>query len=179
MRQLAADLAAGKREPPRTVVITFDDGYRDGYLSAAPILKRYGMVGTFFVITGRVGDSDYLAPMELCQMTAQGDEIANHSVHHVDLAAQSRKRLATEIDTAASQIRKWTGIAPVTLAYPFGTTSASVIAKVRTDGYWLAVTNVEGALESWSSRFAVPRVRVGPGMSGAGLLGRLAPYAGT
>jgi len=179
MRQLAADLIAGRSERPRTVVITFDDGYSDGYLNAAPILLRNRMVGTFFVITGRVGDSDYLTAAELCQLTAQGDEIANHTVHHLGLPELSATRAAWEVDTAASMIQRWTGVVPVTFAYPFGSFDQGVVDHVRTAGYWLAVTNREGAAESWPSRFLVPRIRVGPGMSGASLLVRLSPYAGS
>jgi len=179
MRRLAADLIAGGSERPRTVVITFDDGYRDGYLNAAPILRRNGLVGTFFVITGRVGDSDYLTAADLCQLTAQGDEISNHTVHHLGLPELSATRAAWEVDTAASMIQRWTGVAPVTFAYPFGSFDQGVVDHVQTAGYWLAVTNREGAAESWSSRFLVPRIRVGPGMSGASLLVRLSPYAGS
>jgi sugar transferase (PEP-CTERM/EpsH1 system associated) len=37
--------------PPRAVVVTFDDGYRDNYEHAWPILRRFGLTATFFVVT--------------------------------------------------------------------------------------------------------------------------------
>jgi peptidoglycan/xylan/chitin deacetylase (PgdA/CDA1 family) len=43
-----------KRRRGRHVLITFDDGYRDNYTAALPILKRYGARATFFVATGFV-----------------------------------------------------------------------------------------------------------------------------
>ena len=38
--------------PAAAASITFDDGYRDNYAVALPILQRYGLVGTFFIATG-------------------------------------------------------------------------------------------------------------------------------
>ncbi len=63
--ELAADLAAGDRPPPRTFVITFDDGRSDGYTQAFPILRRLGLVATFYVITGRIGMANNLSASQL------------------------------------------------------------------------------------------------------------------
>jgi peptidoglycan/xylan/chitin deacetylase (PgdA/CDA1 family) len=41
--------------PPRALVVTFDDGYRDNFLHAWPILKANGLSATFFVATGAIG----------------------------------------------------------------------------------------------------------------------------
>ncbi len=46
----------GKALPPHSVLVTFDDGYRDNYDYAFPILQRYGIPGLFFVTTGLVTD---------------------------------------------------------------------------------------------------------------------------
>jgi hypothetical protein len=40
--------------PPRPVVLTFDDGYRDAFSEAFPVLEEFGYTATFFVITARL-----------------------------------------------------------------------------------------------------------------------------
>lgn len=177
-RQLAIDLAAGRREPPRTLVITFDDGYADGYRYVFPVLQRYGFVATYFVVTGRVGEPAYLSAGELCALTEAGDEIANHTVHHIGLATVPPARAVAEIAQAGRMIAAWTGVPPITLAYPFGDWSPTVVAILRRYGYWLAATTVPGATESFANRLLVPRLRVGPATTPAALVAMVRAYRG-
>lgn len=177
-RQLGADLAAGVPEPPRTLVITFDDGYSDGYNYVLPVFRQYGYVGTFFVITDRIGIGAFFTGPELCALTRAGDEIANHTVHHVGLGIVPPATAQSEIADAGRVIRQWTGVAPVTLAYPYGNWSAQDLPILAQDGYELAATTVYGAGESYAGRFTVPRMRVGPGTSPAALVAAVSQYGG-
>jgi peptidoglycan/xylan/chitin deacetylase (PgdA/CDA1 family) len=52
LQQAARDLAAGKPLPPRAVALTFDDGYRDSLDVAVPLLRRWGLPATFFLVPG-------------------------------------------------------------------------------------------------------------------------------
>ena len=56
---LAAYVREGKELPEKPIVITFDDGYLSNYEYAYPILKKYGMVATIFVIGSTVGDTEH------------------------------------------------------------------------------------------------------------------------
>jgi peptidoglycan/xylan/chitin deacetylase (PgdA/CDA1 family) len=56
LTELAAALEAGRTLAPGSVVITFDDGYRDNYKVAAPILAHYGLPATFFLATGCIDE---------------------------------------------------------------------------------------------------------------------------
>ena len=174
---LAADLATGTHPAPRSFVISFDDGYPDGFTQAYPILKHLGFVATYYVVTGRIGWSDQLTAEELTQMAAAGMEIGDHTVDHLDLAELSARDLRPEIDDARTAILRTVGEAPVSFAYPFGDLSPRVVAAVASAGFEIAVTNREGVRETWADRYDVPRLRVGPGTSPSGLLRQMARFA--
>ena len=55
---LVARLREGKNLPSRTVVITFDDGYKDNYKIAFPILQKYNVPATIFLTTDYVDSSE-------------------------------------------------------------------------------------------------------------------------
>jgi peptidoglycan/xylan/chitin deacetylase (PgdA/CDA1 family) len=58
LEDLGTTLIESKPLPPSTAVVTVDDGYRDAYLNAYPILKKYGIPATVFLATGYIGTGD-------------------------------------------------------------------------------------------------------------------------
>jgi peptidoglycan/xylan/chitin deacetylase (PgdA/CDA1 family) len=68
--------------PPRTVVVTFDDGYVDNLIHARPALERSGVPATVFVATGRIGSSDEFWWDELDRLLLQPGRLpAQLSMH--------------------------------------------------------------------------------------------------
>jgi peptidoglycan/xylan/chitin deacetylase (PgdA/CDA1 family) len=173
---LAADLALGTRPPPKTFVVTFDDGYADGYTEAYPILRGLGFVATYFIVTGRVGRPDQLKAEDLQALAAAGMEIGDHTVDHLDLARLNGRELRHQVVDAQLSITRTVGESPVSFAYPFGDLNDRATSTVEAAGFAIAVTNREGVGETWANRFAVPRLRVGPGTTPRDLLRRMAPY---
>lgn len=67
--EILADLIKrGKRLPPKSIALTFDDGYKDNYTYAFPILKKYHIPVTVFVIFDEVGRADRLSWEEIKEM---------------------------------------------------------------------------------------------------------------
>jgi peptidoglycan/xylan/chitin deacetylase (PgdA/CDA1 family) len=168
---LARAIEADAAIPPKTLVITLDDGWDDSYAVAFPIMRRLGFVGTFFVIGGRIGSPGALSAQEMRTLEVAGDEIGNHTESHVPLTTVSATRFRREVESASDEISAAIGHRPVTLAYPMGKVNAAVIAWMNDmPDVKIAVTTESGTCEEWSARYKVPRLRVGPETDPAGLL---------
>ena len=125
----------------RTVVsFTFDDGDAD-QMTAARVLHKYGLDGTFYIITGAVGAPQYVTLADLHTLVAEGDEIGGHTVSHLELphvtAAEARRQVCDGRDT----LIKW-GFHPTSFAYPGGVYSPAAEAIVRECGFTSARTVV-------------------------------------
>jgi len=121
------------RDMSGTVSITFDDGYRDNFETAAPILRALQLPATFFVTSGFIG-SRVIAPWdtELQQqpgwmswdqvraLVSQGFEIGNHTDTHIDMARSDQHTRRRELETSQQKIRQELGISTPLFAYPFG-----------------------------------------------------------
>jgi hypothetical protein len=79
-------LINNKPVPEKSVVITFDDGYKDNYENAYPILKEFGFNATIFDITSTVDtDNNYLTSSQLKELEVNNIDIESHTVNHEQL----------------------------------------------------------------------------------------------
>lgn len=176
----AEELGLAMREH-RTVghkrfVVSIDDGARDGYNFAAPILERFDFRATYCVTPGRAHRPWQLSFSHMRQLREAGHEIANHSLTHADLPAVSRDRLRHEVRRAQRLIRDRVGHAPRSFCYPYGHHSAAVRRVVAAAGHVLAFTTVDGARQSTSSPMRSPRIRVNGSDGPADLLAKVRPF---
>ena len=88
MKELSYALSQGDELPPKPIVISFDDGHRDNYENAFPILQKYGFTAIFYVFTQVIDtyNVDYLTWEMVTEMDAAGMEFGSHSYRHADLA---------------------------------------------------------------------------------------------
>jgi peptidoglycan/xylan/chitin deacetylase (PgdA/CDA1 family) len=144
-RALARDTRA--ELPPRPVVISFDDGTRDFWQHARPILARHGFRATLFVVTGRVGGaSDWdralgeparplLDWAQIGELQQEGHEIGSHTASHRPLTELTDEQVREELARSRETLREKLGAAPSLLAYPRGFYASRHKRLARESGY--------------------------------------------
>lgn len=178
--RLGQVLIAGQALPPRTFVITLDDGYYDGYTYALPILERFGYRATFYVVAGRAqeGSPRSLTWDEIRALAAAGMDIGNHTVSHPSLPGLTLARVRREIEYAETLIHDHTGVRPATFAYPFGDSGSWVSRVVAAEGFEVAFTNYDtGCTRDLALRWEEPRLPVGPWTTPRALLAQVVAAA--
>jgi peptidoglycan/xylan/chitin deacetylase (PgdA/CDA1 family) len=134
-------LRHGAELPRRTVVITFDDGYRSVYDEAFPVLREHGMTATVFLTVGPPGSATdrlptregrpMLAWSEIREMQRAGLTVGAHSLTHQDLTRLSAARVDDELRTSKAIIEDRLGTAVTSFAYPYGRFDARSHALAR------------------------------------------------
>jgi peptidoglycan/xylan/chitin deacetylase (PgdA/CDA1 family) len=177
-------LGGGRPLPPRAVVLTFDDGYRDFSTAALPVLRTHGFRATVFVVSGFLGRAGYMTAGDVVAAAGAGMTIGAHTVHHVQLAHIPAGLARVEIEVSRRQLEQLSGQPVNDFAYPYGDTSGAVQAMVASAGFHDAVTTVFGASQEPRQQLTLSRVRIEGGDSlaavAAKVLGPLAlhPAAG-
>lgn len=155
-------LTVGKALPPKPVVLTFDDGYRDLINYAAPVMEPLGFTGTVFVIT-EMADRElpaYLTWPQLQTLHTRGWQIEPHTKTHAQLEGANRDKQIYEILGSIQSIEANIGVRVRFLCYPAGKYDALTLQLVRELNLWGAVTTRPGRQHQFSDRFIWTRVRV-------------------
>lgn len=134
--------------PRKTVVLTFDDGYRSFREHAYPVLKELGFTATLFVYTDYVGAGrNALNWDDLKALAAEGFDVQAHSKSHSDLRRGDQesettygRRMHTELIEPPRVLAKHIGRPISFLAYPYGRFDEAVLVKVKEQGYQAAFT---------------------------------------
>ena len=161
------DYLEGKKKiTQRAVAITFDDGYKDVYTNALPILKKYNIPATLFIPSDfsvstssehiqRLQETDIkdLAKEPLIAIESHG-----HSHHH--LTSLSAEEVKQETRISMDSLQKITGTSPSLFAYPYGSRSKMVENSVQAAGYRAAFAITEGSVRKKDERYAIRRVQV-------------------
>jgi peptidoglycan/xylan/chitin deacetylase (PgdA/CDA1 family) len=175
-RMLYDALMCGDRLPRKPIVITFDDGYRDAYTKASPLLARFGMRATAYVITGRISgsDSSFLTWRQLRLLEERGVEIGSHTVSHHPLTALSSEQAYAQLLSSRRVLERRLGHRVPWLAYPIGAYDSRIESLAQRAGYRLAVTTRYGATQSARRPLALRRLRVSDTTGVSGLAAMLA-----
>lgn len=154
---------ADKRElPEKPVILTFDDGYRDNYENAFPVLQEFGFQGTFFVVTQPIDDGNphYLTWEMVKEMADAGMRIEPHSKTHADLSGREKDFIIYEVLGAQETIAAHTGQTPRYFCYPGGRYDEKTIEVLAELDFWGAVTTEGGKWHGYDERYVWQRVRM-------------------
>lgn len=147
--------------PDKPIVITFDDGYKDNYTNAYPVLKDLGFKATIFMITNSIGDtSDYITADQLKEMDKNGIDIESHTVTHKYLSKLSYDEQKKELYDSKTKIEETLGKSVKYIAYPFGDYNDDTLKLTEQLGYKLAVTTKEGTSNKSQGIYKLKRVYI-------------------
>ncbi len=125
-RQLFDALMCGRALPRKPILITFDDGYRDTFTKASPVLARLGMRATAYVISGRISKPSFLRWRQLPRLEARGIEIGSHTVSHRELTTLSDSQALAELVRSRRALEQRLDHRVPWLAYPIGAYDARI-----------------------------------------------------
>jgi peptidoglycan/xylan/chitin deacetylase (PgdA/CDA1 family) len=166
----ASWLKTGAGVTPRSLVITFDDGYQDFADAAFPILQEHGFCATVFVPTQLPGGSENwegaAAPGRALMtwptiktLCAKQISFAAHGRTHADLTTLSGTRLIDEILGPKEDFQDQLGGCPPHFAPPYGRSTPEVRSAIQR-GYDLSLGVRFGLAKRSSPMYDLPRVEM-------------------
>ncbi|MGB2661184.1 MAG: polysaccharide deacetylase family protein [Candidatus Omnitrophota bacterium] len=159
---LVESITDGKTYLPKTVVITFDDGYKDNFTNAFPVLEKHDMTAAVFLVTNYVDNKkEYLSWDQVRLMQKNGIEFGGHTRNNAYLPLEKDQGvLWHEIAGCKSDIESRTGEEAKYFCYPIGGFTEEVKAIVKKAGYRGACTTNRGYDKSNKDVYELNRIKV-------------------
>jgi peptidoglycan/xylan/chitin deacetylase (PgdA/CDA1 family) len=159
--------------PPKSLVITFDDGYESNYTMAWPAMREHGIKATIFVAPrpdeytrGLVrGFDGFLSAEQMKELDAGGVAIESHTLTHCVLAELGDDEARHELVESNRVLESMIGRPIRHLAIPRSGYSRRIRNIVREVGYATVCCNNKGSSNGWSNLQALPRIVIERDMS--------------
>jgi peptidoglycan/xylan/chitin deacetylase (PgdA/CDA1 family) len=171
LETLLARLSSGKPLPPKTVALTFDDGYMDNYLNAFPILKKYHYPATVFMPANLVGKDNFwdisrgktavkmLTQDQIMEMLQYNISFQAHTYNHVVLIDVPLGRAKLEIGQS-KELASLTGQPVQVFCYPSGRYNQQIKGLVQEAGFKYAFSTRQGRIHYGDDLYSLKRIRV-------------------
>ncbi len=146
--------------PSKSVIITFDDGFRGNYEYALPVLQRYGMAATFFTIVNKMDKEYMLTWRQLKAMQDGRMSIQSHTMNHLLLSNLDWKRTREELSRSKEIIEQHTGEEVRFISLPNGDSNRYYESIAREVGYAGGCSSIFGYNTRRSNPFYLKRIAV-------------------
>ncbi|MBN1981925.1 MAG: polysaccharide deacetylase family protein [Chitinivibrionales bacterium] len=177
LHQLVSCLKNCSPFPDKSVIITFDDGLRDFYTQAFPLLQKYGMQAVMFLPTAFIGSSaktysidhsgqKYLTWDEVRHMHQAGMVFGSHTVNHYKLVTLDKKSIEQELVQSRKTIEDALGCRIDTFSYPYKFPEhdksfvAGLVDCLQRSGYHCGVSTRIGTVSHGDSIYYMRRIPV-------------------
>ena len=158
------------------LMITADDGYKDNLTRMLPLLEKYDMKATVFIVSDETHNRwdtdhptnpdtkvDLLTADEIRALDQSGRvEIGGHTLSHAKLDELSPEAQRHEIVENKKQLEEILGHSMASFAYPFGNLNESAKREAQAAGYALAFATDSGPRAMHQDRFQIRRIAVFP-----------------
>ncbi len=149
-----------KKLPKRSVLITLDDGWRDNYDYAFPVIKEKKIPVTIFLSTGSIGNNpDFLSWEQIDEMKKTGlVQFASHGVNHKRLRKLTDEEVLSELTGSKKELEEIFKEPVKSFCYPYGSFDGRVRKLVFKAGYSLDYGTRKG-INSWPWKRKRPLLR--------------------
>lgn len=134
----------------KPIIITFDDGYKDVYTNAYPILQKYNLKANSYIISGWINGDVYMTIDMIKELISSPNfEIGSHTVNHKQLANLSEEEILYEIKQSKEDLEQLLKTDINVIAYPVGSYDSRVI-KIVSNYYTYALSTDNGKENPYS-----------------------------
>jgi peptidoglycan/xylan/chitin deacetylase (PgdA/CDA1 family) len=168
-------LAVGSDKLGKFAVLTFDDGYRDFYTNAFPVLKKYGFTATVFVPTGVINQQrpfkgkSVMTWDEIRELKGLGIQFGSHTVTHRKLQNLPLRDVKDEVEISKFQLEEKLEQSIEDFCYPYAfpegnKTFISTLREMMIDaGYHYATGTRIGRLKNLDDPYFIKRLPMSSG----------------
>jgi peptidoglycan/xylan/chitin deacetylase (PgdA/CDA1 family) len=142
-----SELLNSKTNQDPRVAITFDDGFKDNYEIAFPLLKKYGAKATIYLAPDINGIEKLSTAMIQEMVSSDLIEFGAHTLSHCNLEKSDLETANIEIKGSKEKVQELTGMNCEAFAYPFGRFTDDIADIVKKTGFTSAVTVKKGISE--------------------------------
>jgi len=159
-REFIDFIEKGKEIPENSLIITFDDGWKNQYTYAFPVLKKYKFPATFFIVVEQIGGNLFMNWNELKELLNNGMEIGSHTLTHPNLRQVTESQLVSEIKDSKTILEQNLNCQIEVFAYPYGIFDSKIIEVVRESKYKAARTTLGGLDQNVKNMYSLRVIQI-------------------